>query len=108
MLTSIRKSGIPATPEVPLGTHFCHFFETPGELCDVVVPFIVAGIEEGELCLWLTSEPVTESDASEALRRMRRDADQLLATGAVVLKPARDSYLRDGKLDTAALDELWT
>lgn len=108
MLASMRRSGIPEIGDVPLGTHFCHFFEETAELYDTAVPFFAAGLEAGELCFWLLAEPLTGEGAREALRRAVPDADERIANGAVILQPALTWYLRDGELDTAMLAESWT
>jgi signal transduction histidine kinase len=101
----MRKSGIAQIGEIPLGTHFCHFFEEASEVYDVVAPFLAAGLEEGELCLWLLADPLTESGAREALRRVVPDAERQIANRAVTLQSALTWYLRDGELDIVRISE---
>jgi len=50
-----RKTGIVIIGEVPWGTHFCQFYQTPQDLLDILVPYFVAGLESNEFCLWITS-----------------------------------------------------
>ena len=108
MFASMRKSGIPQIGNIPLGTHFCHFFERTAEVYDTVAPFLAAGLGEGEQCLWLIAEPLTEAGAREALRRVVPDADEQIANGAMILQPALTWYLRDGELDVAMMSDAWT
>lgn len=39
------------------------------ELLDLLDPFIKAGLEDQEFCMWVTGGPITESDAFRALGR---------------------------------------
>ena len=55
--------------DVPWGTHLCHFYETKQDLIDSLIPFFKAGLQNGEFCLWVVSEPLTEREARTALRK---------------------------------------
>jgi len=66
--TQLRKTGIGVGGDVPWGTHFFMFYETKEDLLDTLVPYFKTGLESGELCLWLVTEPLTEEEASKALR----------------------------------------
>src|SRR5712671_4805206 len=63
----LRKTGIGVVGDVPWGTHFFMFYETKEDLLDTLVPYFKAGLETGELCLWLVSEPLTEEEARNGL-----------------------------------------
>lgn len=54
---------------MPWGTHFCHFYETKDDLLDTLVPYFKAGLDDGEFCVWVVSEPLTEAEAWIALGR---------------------------------------
>ena len=56
----IRDSGLDAIGSLHWGTHFCHFYETPRDLLDILVPFYRAGIENAELCIRTVFDPLTE------------------------------------------------
>ncbi|HEY0160733.1 MAG TPA: MEDS domain-containing protein [Thermoanaerobaculia bacterium] len=107
MSPAMRKSGIAQLGEIPLGTHFCHFFEETPEVYDIAAPFLAAGLAEGELCLWLLAEPLSEAGAREALRALMPDADRQLAEGAVTLQAAVPFYMRNGEIDGATIDDAW-
>src|ERR1700694_5959113 len=64
----LRKTGIGVVGDVPWGSHFFMFYETKEDLLDTLVPYFKTGLESGELCLWLVTEPLTEEEASKALR----------------------------------------
>ena len=79
MDTALRQTDIAVVGDMPWGTHLCHFYETPQDLLDTVVPYVKAGLEHHECCLWVLSEPLTEQDARSALRRVVPDLDHYLA-----------------------------
>ena len=109
MPRTMRKSGIPQVGEIPLGTHFFNFFDDPDNLYHVIVPFLQAGLEEGELCFWLVAEPATEAEATDALRRkIGHELDELLASRKLIVQSAGKSLAYKDKTDTRKLDEMWT
>ncbi len=62
-----RKTGINVIGDAPWGTHFCLFYQTKEDLIDILVPYFKAGLENNELCVWITSEPLNVEDAKTAL-----------------------------------------
>ena len=82
MDTALRQTAIAVVGDMPWGTHLCHFYETPQDLLDTVVPYVKAGLEHHECCLWVLSEPLTEQDARSALRRVVPDLDHYLASNS--------------------------
>jgi YHS domain-containing protein len=58
----VRNTGIGAVGDVPWGTHFFLFYETKEDLLDTLVPYFKAGLESGEFCVWVVSEPLTETE----------------------------------------------
>jgi hypothetical protein len=60
MREDLRESGIDTIGDVPWGTHICQFYQTKKDLADTLVPFFKAGLENNELCLWVTSKPLEE------------------------------------------------
>src|SRR5258706_466371 len=58
MTIALRNTGIEPVGEMPWGTHFCHFYETRDDLLETLLPFFKAGLEAGEFCAWIVSEPL--------------------------------------------------
>ncbi|HEX9114194.1 MAG TPA: MEDS domain-containing protein, partial [Nitrospirota bacterium] len=50
-----RKSGIPLIGDLPWGSHFCQFYQTAEDLLDILLPYLEAGVENNEFCIWITS-----------------------------------------------------
>lgn len=63
-----RRIGIPGTTTTRWGEHLCAFFYTKADLLNLIVPYVKAGLEDNEFCLWITGGPVTKTEALEALK----------------------------------------
>jgi MEDS: MEthanogen/methylotroph, DcmR Sensory domain len=61
--------------DVPWGTHFCQFYQTKEDLMETLIPYFKAGLENNELCFWVTSQALEVEEAIEALRRVIPDFD---------------------------------
>ena len=64
-----RKTGIDLIGDLPWGTHFCHLCPTKEDLIDILVPYFQASLEDNEFCLWVTSEPLIEEEARQAMEK---------------------------------------
>jgi hypothetical protein len=69
--------------DLPWGSHCCHLFQTGGDLLETLIPFVKAGLEARELCLWVIHAPLTEAVARRALRQGTPDADRRLAERSI-------------------------
>ena len=95
----MRKTGIDVVGDMPWGTHFCLFYETKEDILDTLVSYCSAGLEDGEFCLWVVSEPLTVDEATRALRATVSELDHYLAEHSVEIISARDWYLQGGAFD---------
>lgn len=87
-----------AVAAVEPGQHLCAIYETQAEQFSVAIPYLCAGLEKGERCIYITSE----TDAPvilQALRERGCDADAFVASGALLVLSKRDTYLKDGHFD---------
>ena len=101
--TQLRKTGIGVVGDVPWGTHFFMFYETKEDLLDTLVPYFKAGLETGELCLWLVSEPLTEGEATNALRHAVPDFERYLANRSIEILAGGRFYFFGDNLDLQQL-----
>ena len=93
MTNDLRKSGIGAVGDIPWGTHFCCFWANKTELLEVLVPYLKAGLERNEFCMWETFDPLDPHDAKIALEGAWPGAGARLAAGDIEIvsrQPARD------------------
>jgi hypothetical protein len=89
----LRRSGIDIIGDVPWGAHFCHFYRTPQDLIDILVPYFKQGLFDNEACMWVTSEPLGIEEAKAALR---------------LALPNLDDYIRGGQIEFLRHDEWYT
>ena len=86
MQPKATTTGINFLGDLPWGTHCCYFFEGIQDLLDTVVPFLQAGLENHEFCVWSIYTPITEAAALEALRQSIPDLDRYRAEGAIEIQ----------------------
>jgi len=103
----LRKTGIGAVGDVPWGTHFFMFYETKEDLLDTLVPYFKAGLEAGELCLWMVSEPLTEEEARNALRKAVPKFERYLAERSIEILGGRRFYVSGDNLDLQRAIRTW-
>jgi PAS domain S-box-containing protein len=102
-----RKSGLNIIGDVPWGTHFCQFYETPKDLTDILVPYFKAGLEGNEYCMWVTAEPLDEKSAEKAIRKAMSDFDRYLEKGQIEIVPHDQWYLKGGVFDLQMVLGSW-
>ena len=107
MREKLRKSGIDIIGDVPWGAHICQFYETKEDLTDILVPYFKAGLENNELCLWVTSQPLEVEDAKEALRKAIRDLDSYLYKGQIEIIPYTDWFTSEKVFDSEKVLSGW-
>jgi DNA-binding CsgD family transcriptional regulator len=105
---SLRKTGIRLMGDMPWGTHICVFYQTEEDLLDIAVSYFEAGLKNNEFCLWAISDPITETDAKNALRLALPDLDQRLAAGQIELLQATEWYLKDDQFDLKRISGGWS
>lgn len=96
----IRKTGIEIIDNAPWGTHFCVFYKTKEDLIEILVPYFKTGLENNEFCLWITSEPLNEKEAQEAIKKAMTDFDQYLKRRQIEIIPHTQWYLKSGAFDS--------
>lgn len=103
----IRDSGIAVVGDLPWGSHFCQFYRTRKDFTDVLVPYFRAGLEAGELCVWVTSDFFTADDALRALKRGVPGFEEYRAKRQIEVFPHTDWYLKGGRFDLDRTLRMW-
>jgi len=107
MRENLRKSGIDIIGDVPWGTHFCQFYQTREDLIEILVPYFKAGLENNELCVWITSQPLEVEEAKESLRKDVPDIDVYLKKRQIEIIPYTQGYLKEGIFDPNRVVNSW-
>lgn len=102
-----RDSGIALVGDLPWGSHFCQFYTTQKDLLDVLVPYFRAGLENGEQCVWVTSDFLDREEALAALEQGVPGSGAYLAKGQMEIFPHTDFYLKGGSFDLRRTLDMW-
>ena len=92
---------------VPLGTHFCMFYETRRDLIDVLVPYFKTGLENNQLCIWVTSKPLGVRNARALMREAMEDLDDYIGRGQMEIIDASQRYTPSGKFEPDRVLDGW-
>ncbi len=107
MAEKLRKSGIDIIGDVPWGTHFCQFYQTKEDLMDMLLPYLKTGLENNELCVWITAQPLEVEEAKEALRKAVPEIDAYLENGQMEIIPYTHGYVKEGVFDPEKVVDSW-
>ncbi len=105
--TEKRHSGIALIGDLPWGSHFCQFYRTKKDLLDILIPYFRAGLENNELCVWVTSDFLTTEDALKAMNEGIPNFSGYLAKKQVEVFPYTDWYLKGGNFDLQRTLNMW-
>ncbi|RLC95145.1 MAG: hypothetical protein DRI40_06485 [Chloroflexi bacterium] len=108
MIDGLRKTGIDVLGDVPWGAHLCQLYQEKDDLMEVLVPYLMAGLENNEYCVWVTSEPLTHDEAREVARDAIPAFEEYAQRGQIEIVPHTDWYLKGGCFDPEAVVVSWT
>ncbi|MFC2059936.1 PAS domain S-box protein [Chloroflexota bacterium] len=107
MMVRKRKTGIDVVGDVSWGTHFCQFYQQKEDLIDILVVYFKAGLENNELCLWVTSEPLGVEAAKAALEKAVSNLDDYFSKGQIEILDASHGYTKSGKFEADEVLRSW-
>lgn len=74
---------------------------------DILVPYFKAGLENNELCIWITSQPLEVEEAKTSMKRNVPDFDVYLEKGQIEIIPYTSGYLKEGIFDPDRVVNSW-
>ncbi len=107
MKEKLRKTSIDIVGDVPWGTHFCQFYQTKQDLIEILVPYFKMGLESNELCVWITSEPLSRKEATEALKKQASNLDDYIREGQIEILDHSQWYTKPGYFDSEQVLRGW-
>ena len=107
MEEKMRKTGIDLIGDAPWGTHLCLFCQSKQDLLDILLPYFKAGLENNELCLWVTSEPLGEKDVRKAIKKAVPDFDAYLRRGQMEIISPGKWYLKSDTFNLQGVLNAW-
>ncbi|HTA43338.1 MAG TPA: MEDS domain-containing protein [Bryobacteraceae bacterium] len=103
----LRSTGIGIVGDVPWGTHFFLFHETPEDLIDACIPYFRAGLESGELCIWAIEDPLSEEEVRYCLRDTIPGFDDYFENRSIEIVRGREWYMTGNDLDLKRVTNGW-
>ena len=105
-MSAMRKSGIDIVGDMTWGTHFCQFYQTKGDLVDILVPYFKAGLDNNEFCIWVTHHLSIE-EAQKALEEAVPNIHDYLMQGQIEIISHKKWYLKNGRFDANRVLNGW-
>jgi PAS domain S-box-containing protein len=94
-----RKFSAELVGNIPCGTHLCQFYQNKQDLIDILVPYFSQGLQNNELCIWITSPPIDVEEAKQALTKAVPNLEEYLRKGQIEIITYKEGYLENGKFD---------
>lgn len=104
---NLRISGIDIIGDIPWGTHLCSFYQTKQDLLNMIIPYLKAGLENNEFCIWVVSDPLNEHKAMEMAQSAIPNFGYYLANSQIEIVPYNKWYYRNGELYLKHLISEW-
>jgi len=99
MNTNLRETGIDILGATPWGMHIYHSYKTQKDLLDILLPYFKAGLENNELCMWITSQPLEAEDAKLALEKEVKNLDDYIKEKQLMILDYSQWYFKSGKFE---------
>ena len=107
MEEKMRKTGIDLIGDAPWGTHLCLFCQSEQDSLDILLPYFKAGLENNELCVWVTSEPLGEKDVRRGIKKAIPDFDAYLRSGQMEIISPGKWYLESDTFNLQRVLNAW-
>jgi len=109
MITGTRQSGFSALGPIKWGAHLCHFYESRSELLSVTAEFLRAGLENGEMCVWVAPALLGPDKARYMLVREDPALASFIDAGQLRILDAAEFYApANTGFDGGATVSIWS
>jgi len=102
-----RKLGLEAIEELPWGSHLCFFYDSINDYFDIIKPYIKAGLENNEFCLWIIPKDLKTEKAFETLQTAIPNLEHYQRKRQIEILQHTEWYLNKGKFDGDAVVTKW-
>jgi signal transduction histidine kinase len=100
----LAPTGLPSIALAPWGSHCCLFYCSRNDLLDAAIAFFAAGLDNGERCIWITSDA---AGAGTALRSAISGLSSYEQRGQMQVLEHGDWYTSGAAFDGAGVIEAW-
>lgn len=98
LIDKYRDFGSQVLDIMPWGSHIAQFYNVKDELTEMLVPYIKSGLQQNELCLWITAE-MSGSEALDALSKKMPDVQSYIDSHQLQMSTYKDWYLSGGSFN---------
>ena len=106
-VSELRRSGIAPIGDIAWGAHLCCFFRTTEDLLALLAPYLKAGLENHEYCMWVVPAGMRKEVATSGLRQRIPDLDRYRSERSLEIIGVREWYLEGGRLDRRRIVRGW-
>lgn len=106
-LAKKARAGGSIIGDIYWGSHVCQLYQTKQDLIDTLVPYFKAGLENNELCMWITSKPLKTHEATAALNEAMEDLDRYITKGHIEVIELENYSTRTGEFDADGVLQSW-
>jgi len=104
---AVTRTGLPGVSELPWGSHLCLFYETGQDLVEILVPFGMAGLENGEACILMACDTEVLRLLEQRLRAVIPDYEARTSSKQLQILRPQDSYVPGGRFDAERAMRYW-
>lgn len=79
----------------PPTQHTTLFYKSEEEYLDIIIPYLKAGLENNEFCVWVVPETLKVEDAQAYLRQSVEDLNDYFAKEQLVIGDYKNFYLKN-------------
>ncbi|MFA5004899.1 MAG: MEDS domain-containing protein [Candidatus Omnitrophota bacterium] len=80
----------------PPTKHTSLFYNSEAEYLEIIIPYLKAGLENNELCLWVVPDTLKVKAAQAYLGKSVEDLDSYILKGQLFIGDYKNFYLKDG------------
>jgi hypothetical protein len=102
-----KRKSVDIKGNLPWGSHFSVFYKTKEELVDVSAPYLKAGLDNNELCIWSVPDALEVEEAKEALKSRIENLAFYIDKGQLEVKNYQDYYIKEGTFGALETIDRW-
>ncbi|MFA6384662.1 MAG: MEDS domain-containing protein [Candidatus Omnitrophota bacterium] len=106
-MSKLTNSGIDGIGVVPLGTHCCNIFDTKEQLLDTLIPYFIEGLNNNELCIWISSDLIDRAYAQTVFSERIPGFDAFVKDYRIEIWHYQDWYLENGVFSKERVMNKW-
>jgi len=104
---SVKNSGLGVIGPVSWGFHLCLLYRTREDLLEILLPYVKAGLDENDLVIWITDDPLPQKDLENILQLEIPNFAEVTESGQLQLYSTPEWYFPQGEFNFQVVDRRW-